>query len=118
TEGNRAVFVIASINEIGSLYGTFHFLRLIQTQQSLDHLRGDQKPRLQLRLLNHWDNLDGTIERGYAGKSLWKWDQLPGHVDTRLVDYARANASIGIIGTVLNNVNADSTILTAQYLEK
>ena len=118
TEGNRAVFVIASINEIGSLYGTFHFLRLIQTQQSLDHLSVDQKPRLQLRLLNHWDNLDGTIERGYAGKSLWKWDQLPGHVDPRLVDYARANASIGINGTVLNNVNADSTILTAQYLEK
>lgn len=117
-DGNRAIFVIASINDIGSLYGTFHFLRLIQSQQSIDRLSVDQKPRLQLRLLNHWDNLDGTIERGYAGKSLWKWDELPGHIDARLVDYARANASIGINGTVLNNVNADSKILTAEYLEK
>ena len=117
-DGNRAVFVIASINDIGSLYGTFHFLRLIQSQQSIDRLSVNQKPRLQLRLLNHWDNLDGTIERGYAGKSLWKWDELPEHIDGRLVDYARANASIGINGTVLNNVNADSKILTAEYLEK
>jgi len=117
-DGNRAVFVIASINDIGSLYGTFHFLRLIQSQQSIDRLSVNQKPRLQLRLLNHWDNLDGTIERGYAGKSLWKWDELPEHIDGRLVDYARANASIGINGTVLNNVNADSRILTAEYLEK
>jgi len=117
-DGNRAVFVIASINDIGSLYGTFHFLRLIQSQQSIDRLSVNQKPRLQLRLLNHWDNLDGTIERGYAGKSLWKWDELPEHIDARLVDYARANASIGINGTVLNNVNADSKILTAEYLEK
>ena len=117
-DGNRAVFVIASINDIGSLYGTFHFLRLIQSQQSIDRLSVNQKPRLQLRLLNHWDNLDGTIERGYAGKSLWKWDELPEHIDARLVDYARANASIGINGTVLNNVNADSRILTAEYLEK
>ena len=57
-------------------------------------------------MLNHWDNLDGTIERGYAGRSLWKWDELPGRVDPRVVDYARANASIGINGTVLNSVNA------------
>ena len=118
TEGNREVFVIASINEIGSVYGTFHFLRLIQTQQSIDQLSVDQKPRLKLRLLDHWDNLDGTIERGYAGKSLWKWDELPAHVDPRLIDYARANASIGINGTVLNNVNADSRILTGEYLAK
>ena len=117
-ERDRSVFVIASTSEIGSLYGTFQFLRLVQTQQTLDRLSMDQKPRLKLRLLNHWDNLDGTIERGYAGKSLWKWDELPVRVDPRLVDYARANASIGINGTVLNNVNADSRILTAEYIEK
>ena len=78
----------------------------------------DQKPQLKLRLLNHWDNLDRTIERGYAGKSLWDWDELPKKVDERLVDYARANASIGINGSVINNVNANSQILTAEYLEK
>jgi alpha-glucuronidase len=116
--GDRFLFVIASTNEIGSLYGAFHFLRLLQNQQSIDRLSVDQQPRLKLRLLNHWDNLDGTIERGYAGKSLWKWDELPAHVAPRLVDYARANASIGINGTVLNNVNADSRILTAEYIEK
>ena len=65
------------------------------------------RPRLRRRLLNHWDNLDGTIERGYAGRSLWDWDELPGRVDPRVADYARANASIGINGTVINSVNAN-----------
>ena len=73
---------------------------------------------MKLRLLNHWDNLDRSIERGYAGKSLWNWDELPGHVDPRLRDYARANASIGINGAVLNNVNASAEFLTAKYLDK
>jgi len=93
-------------------------VRLLQTEQPIDRLQIDQAPRLKLRLLNHWDNLDGTIERGYAGKSLWHWDELPGHVDPRLRDYARANASIGINGAALNNVNANSLILTREYLEK
>ena len=115
---NRDVIVIASTTDIGALYGTFHFLRLLQTEQPIDHLVVDQKPALQLRLLNHWDNLDGSIERGYAGKSLWDWDELPGKVDGRLRDYARANASIGINGTVLNNVNASSELLTAKYIAK
>lgn len=110
--------VIASNTDAGALYGTFHFLRLLQTEQPLDRLQIDQKPRLKLRLLNHWDNLDRSIERGYAGQSLWKWDELPQHVDPRLTDYARANASIGINGTVLNNVNANSQFLTAEYLDK
>jgi len=70
------------------------------------------------RLLNHWDNLDGSIERGYAGPSLWAWAELPGVVDPRVEEYARANASIGINGTVLNNVNANPQSLTAPYLEK
>ncbi len=110
--------VIASNTDAGALYGTFHFLRLLQTEQPIDRLQIDQQPRLKLRLLNHWDNLDRTIERGYAGQSLWKWDELPQRVDPRLIDYARANASIGINGTVLNNVNANSKFLTAEYLDK
>ena len=116
--GNKNVVVIASTTDIGALYGTFHFLRLLQTEQPLDRLQLDETPRLKLRLLNHWDNLDGSIERGYAGKSLWKWDELPQHIDPRLLDYARANASIGINGTVLNNVNAAAEFLTPKYLAK
>jgi alpha-glucuronidase len=115
--GHKAT-IIASAGDIGALYGTFHFLRLIQTLQPITGLNISDKPRLQLRVLDHWDNLDGSIERGYAGKSLWNWDALPGTVDPRLRDYARAEASIGINGAVLNNVNADSTILSTEYLHK
>ena len=116
--GNRETVVIAGTTDVGVLYGVFHFLRLLQTKQPLDRLQLDESPRLQLRVLNHWDNLDGSIERGYAGKSLWNWEELPARVDPRLTDYARANASIGINGTVLNNVNASSEFLTAKYLAK
>jgi len=114
----RNVIVIASSTDTGALYGAYHFLRLLQTDQPIDKLQIDQKPRLKLRILNHWDNLDRSIERGYAGKSLWNWDELPERVDPRLTDYARANASIGVNGTVLNNVNANARILTAEYIEK
>jgi alpha-glucuronidase len=117
-DASREVIVIASTTDIGTLYGTFHFLRLLQTEQPIAHLQIDQKPALKLRLLNHWDNLDGSIERGYAGKSLWNWDELPGQIDPRLRDYARANASIGVNGALLNNVNASSEFLTAKYLKK
>jgi alpha-glucuronidase len=116
--GNRSVIVIAANGEVGALYGAFHFLRLLQTLQPLDNLNISQKPRLQLRLLNHWDNLDGSIERGYAGKSLWNWQELPDQIDQRLRDYARANASLGINGALLNNVNANAKNLSAEYLRK
>lgn len=116
--GGRAVTVIASDGEIGALYGAFHFLRLLQTQQPINNLNIAQKPRLQLRMLNHWDNLDGSVERGYAGRSLWDWQSLPEKVDPRLRDYARANASVGINGAALNNVNANSRSLSAEYLRK
>lgn len=116
--GDRHVVLITSTTDAGALYGTFHFLRLLQTEQPLDRLQIDQRPALKLRLLNHWDNLDRSIERGYAGKSLWNWDELPERVDPRLTDYARANASLGINGSVLNNVNASSEFLTAKYLAK
>jgi alpha-glucuronidase len=114
----RSIIIIASNTDIGALYGVFSFLRLLQTRQPIDSLRLDQSPRVQLRVLNHWDNLDGTVERGYAGKSLWNWEELRTRVDPRLRDYARANASVGINGTVLNNVNADSQFLSAEYLNK
>jgi alpha-glucuronidase len=114
----RPVTVIASSGEFGVLYGVFHFLRLIQTGQPIDRLDIAERPRLSLRLLNHWDNLDGSIERGYAGASLWGWDDLPGRVDPRVGDYARANASIGVNGAVLNNVNARPDSLSRAYLLK
>lgn len=114
----RSVIAIAANTEVGALYGAFHFLRLLQAQQPIFPLNISQKPRLQLRMLNHWDNLDGSIERGYAGRSLWNWSELPDKVDPRLRDYARANASLGINATALNNVNANARSLNAEYLRK
>jgi alpha-glucuronidase len=110
--------VIAANSDIGLLYGAFAFLRLVATEQPIGSIDLASAPKLQLRLLDHWDNLDGTIERGYAGGSLWKWQTLPGHIDPRYIDYARANASVGINGAVLNNVNSSSDILTPLYIEK
>jgi alpha-glucuronidase len=118
TTNGRRMLVVASQGEIGALYGAFHLLRLLQTAQPIDDLRIIERPRIQLRLLNHWDNLDGSIERGYAGRSLWKWDELPGRIRPRYIDYARANASIGINGSVVNSVNADVRMLSAEYLRK
>jgi alpha-glucuronidase len=112
------VTVIAANEDVGVLYGVFHVLRLMQTRGSLDGLEIAERPALKLRLLNHWDNLDGSVERGYAGRSLWDWPSLPDDVDPRLTDYARANASIGINGVSLLNVNADATALTRPTLEK
>ncbi len=109
---------VISETETGLLYGAFRLLQLIQTERSLDNIEIRSSPRILLRLLNHWDNLDRTVERGYAGFSLWNWHTLPGYTDKRYKDYARANASIGINGTVLTNVNANATILTRPYLEK
>lgn len=112
------VTAIASESPVGCLYGAFHLLRLLGTHQPVDNLDISESPKIKRRVLDHWDNLDGTIERGYAGKSLWKWQELPGHVDGRIRDYGRVCASIGINGTVLNNVNADPKILTSAYLVK
>jgi alpha-glucuronidase len=112
------VVAIAANDDIGALYGAFHFLRLLQAGERLDALDVREAPRLQLRMLNHWDNLDRHVERGYAGASIWDWHRLPGWIDPRYTDYARANASLGINGTVLNNVNAAAEMLTPMYLEK
>jgi alpha-glucuronidase len=114
----KAATVIAANSDIGVLYGAFHFLRLAQTHQKLDSLDIVSSPRTQIRVLNHWDNLDRHVERGYAGQSIWDWHKLPAYLDPRYVDYARACASIGINGAVLTNVNANATSLAPQYLEK
>lgn len=110
--------LITGKTDIGLLYGTFHFLRLLQTQQSIADLAITESPKVDVRVLNHWDNLDRTVERGYAGFSIWNWHTLPDFIDQRYIDYARANASIGINGTVLTNVNANALVLTPPYIEK
>ena len=113
------IIIIAGNTAKGALYGTFHYLRLLQTSgSSPDSLNIVEVPSYQRRILNHWDNLDGSVERGYAGHSIWKWDELPETISPRYKEYARANASIGINGTVLNNVNANPLILRHDYLEK
>ena len=115
---NNHLTVIASLTNKGLLYGVYNLLRLIQTDRSSDNLNITEKPSYHVRVLDHWDNLDGSVERGYAGHSIWKWDELPAKISPRYREYARANASIGINGTVLNNVNADPEILSQQYLQK
>ncbi|WP_300669911.1 alpha-glucuronidase [Soonwooa sp.] len=115
---NSTKITIVAYKEIGLLYGVYHLLRLQETKANLQNLNITEKPSYDVRILNHWDNLDGTIERGYAGHSLWKWDDLPNKVSSRYEAYARANASIGINAVVLNNVNASPNILKKDYLEK
>ncbi|RZA11809.1 MAG: alpha-glucuronidase, partial [Lysobacteraceae bacterium] len=118
TLDGHAVLVVAANTDIGALHGAFHLLRLVQAQHPLAGLDIREAPRMRLRVLDHWDDLDGHVERGYAGQSIWNWHTLPEWLDPRYTDYARANASIGINGAVLNNVNADAQVLTAAYLRK
>jgi alpha-glucuronidase len=115
--GGHRIAIIAN-RDIGLLYGAFALLRQLQTNQSLDNLNLVSAPKIQRRLLNHWDNLNRQIERGYAGFSLWEWFYLPEIHSPRYRDYARACASLGLNGTVINNVNADAQILTPAYLAK
>jgi alpha-glucuronidase len=118
TINGKSCTIITANTDAGILYGIFHFLRLLQTQQPINALEISSSPRMKLRMLNHWDNLNRTVERGYAGFSIWNWHTLPGYIDKRYIDYARANASIGINATVLTNVNANAIILTPSYLQK
>jgi alpha-glucuronidase len=117
TRDGRKATVITANRDIGVLYGVFAYLRLIQTRRSFANLNIVSAPKMKLRLLDHWDNLNRTSERSYSGLSLWNWSQLPA-LDRRYTDYARANASIGINGAVLNNVNADLRIYQPDYLRK
>jgi len=119
TPGAWPTTIIAANSDTGLLYGAFAWLRAARiAPQSLATLNAQSKPKLQLRMLNHWDNLDRTVERGYAGESIWHWWDLPDVTDQRYTDYARANASLGINGTVLNNVNSKKEILTAPWIAK
>lgn len=130
---------ITASNPIGLLYGAYELIRLQNTdayntgsgnqQHFSKAIDETEKPQVGLRILNHWDNLDGSIERGYAGKSIFKWEEIKlgkngkgGSISKslhdRLITYARANASLGINGSVLNNVNASPKMMTAEYINK
>ncbi|WP_286814952.1 MULTISPECIES: alpha-glucuronidase family glycosyl hydrolase [unclassified Maribacter] len=115
---NSSLTILTAKQEVGILYGTFRFLSFMQMHKKIVDFNIVDSPKIQLRMLNHWDNLDRSVERGYAGFSLWNWQKLPEHIDQRYIDYARANASIGINATVLTNVNANALVLTPRYLQK
>jgi len=114
----NSYLLISARSEIGLLYGSFYFLRMMQGQRPLKKLDIREVPKVDIRMLNHWDNLDRTIERGYSGFSIWNWHTLPDYIDRRYIEYARANASVGINATALTSVNANALILTPHYLEK
>lgn len=114
----KSVLVIAANEPDGALYGAYHLLRILQSTSNLSDLPILSTPRISRRILNHWDNLDRTVERGYAGFSIWNWHKLPEYIDPRYRDYARANASIGINGSVVTNVNANALVLSERYIEK
>ncbi len=116
--GGKAILLIAANSDRGLLYGAFALLRALATGADVPTLDQRSAPRLPLRFLNHWDNLDRTVERGYAGFSLWDWWKLPHIVDARYTDYARANASLGINGVSLNNVSAKPEMLTTAFIHK
>jgi alpha-glucuronidase len=117
--GGQPVTVIAGNTEVGALYGAFALLRHLQRHNSVANLALSGSPKLKNRILNHWDNLDGSVERGYAGKSIFTWSTLPGSASSATMkNYARANASLGINGTVLTNVNSNAQFLTASHLSK
>ena len=105
--------VITASNDAGLLYGAYHLLRLQETGQSCNQLNISEQPVYDLRILNHWDNPNGTVERGFAGKSIFLNPD-----PERMKIYARANASVGINGTVLNNVNAKPEALSTESLQK
>ena len=115
---NNRITIVTAKKELGILYGVFRLLNLMQSNQDLNALNLLDSPKIKIRMLNHWDNLDRTVERGYAGFSLWDWQKLPEYIDQRYIDYARANASIGINATALTNVNANALVLTPMYLKK
>ncbi|MEP6621928.1 MAG: alpha-glucuronidase family glycosyl hydrolase [bacterium] len=118
TVSGKHVIVVAANRDIGVLYGMFAFLRQMQTHARLENIALKSTPKIQLRMLDHWDNLDGSVERGYAGKSIWEWSNLPAEISPRYRDYARANASIGINGAAVTNVNANVKMLTPEYIAK
>ena len=114
----KTYFTIVGNRPVGVLYGVFDWLKSLQSGTFDPSSIKTERPKIQLRMLNHWDNLDRTVERGYAGFSIWDWHRLPGYIDPRYSDYARANASIGINAVSLTNVNANARILTTDFMKK
>ena len=110
--------LITAKSDIGLLYGTFRLIQQLQTGKDIRQINLAESPKIRIRMLDHWDDLDRHTERGYAGQSIWDWHKLPDYKKQRYYDYARANASIGINGVALNNVNADALILTPTWLKK
>jgi alpha-glucuronidase len=118
TVRGRPAIVVAANSDIGVLYGAFALLRQLQTNRPLKRLALTSAPRVQLRMLDHWDNLDRGVERGYAGASIFEWAQLPGTVSPRYREYARANAALGINAVVVTSPNVNARALTPEYLRK
>ncbi len=116
SDGKTGGYIITAHAPEGALYGAYALM--MRSEGGMPDPVFTSVPAYDLRILNHWDNLDGTVERGYAGRSLWKWDELPAKVSPRYAEYARACSSVGINAAVLNNVNASSQILSAEYLAK
>lgn len=114
----KKAYIITGNSPIGVLYGGFDFLKSIQRGTFDSDSEKSDSPKISLRMLNHWDNLDRTVERGYAGFSIWDWHRLPGYIDPRYIDYARANASLGINAVSLTNVNANAWVLREDFIEK
>lgn len=117
SEGENHYTIIGN-QPIGVLYGVFHLLKNIQTGTFNKNTLTTDFPKVKVRMLNHWDNLDRTVERGYAGFSIWDWHKLPGYIDPKYRDYARANASLGINAVSLTNVNANALVLTTDFMKK
>lgn len=114
---NDAVLILGE-SDSGVLYGTFKLLEMLGTKQDIAELNYSDVPKIMWRVLNQWDNWDGSIERGYSGKSIYDWNTLPKMSDSRLEDFARANASVGINTIVINNVNTSNNYIDTKYLRK
>jgi alpha-glucuronidase len=114
----KSHYAIIGNRPVGVLYGVYNLIKSIQTETFDKSLLISDYPKVKLRMLNHWDNLDKTVERGYAGASIWDWHKLPGYVDPRYIEYARANASLGINAVSVTNVNAKAIVLTTDFMKK
>lgn len=118
THGSRVLqIVVGATGARGVLYGVFHLIRLLQTGAPLERLDVVQKPSTPIRIVNHWDNLNRSVERGYAGQSIFDWSALP-ELDERITDYCRAMSSIGINASVINNVNANTGFITSDMITR
>ncbi len=118
TVGRKRAIVVAANSDVGVLYGAFALLSRLQQSMPVARVDVASAPRIQLRMIDHWDNLDRSIEHGYGGLSLWEWSALPDSISPRYRDYARAEASIGVNAVAVTNVNANAKALTGEFVKK